>query len=63
MSIDYKSSLNLPESIPMRGPGQREPAAKALDEKNLYQKFVPAVKGVSLLFCMMAIRMLMAKFT
>ena len=48
MSIDYKSSLNLPETaFPMRGQlAQREPAMlKRWTEKNLYQKIRASRQG------------------
>ena len=48
MTVDYKNTLNLPEtSFPMRGDlAKREPdMLKNWYEKNLYQKFVKRVRA------------------
>lgn len=65
MTVDYKNTLNLPETnFPMRGDlAKREPVMlKNWYEKNLYQKIREASKGKNLLFCMMALRMRMVTF-
>lgn len=66
MTIDYKNTLNLPETgFPMRGDlAKREPdMLKNWYDKNLYQKFVLPRKARKPLFCMMVLRMLTVIFT
>lgn len=65
MTVDYKNTLNLPETgFPMRGDlAKREPVMlKNWYDKQLYQKIRQATKGKNPLFCTMALRMRTAIF-
>ena len=65
MTVDYKNTLNLPETgFPMRGDlAKREPVMlKNWYDKQLYQKIRQATKGKKSLFCTMALRMRTAIF-
>lgn len=60
MTVDYKNTLNLPETgFPMRGDlAKREPnMLKSWYEKDLYQKSVKRPKVKNHLFCMTALLM------
>ena len=61
MTVDYKNTLNLPEtSFPMRGDlAKREPdmLKNWYEKKSLQKNFVKQAKAKNLLFCMMVLRM------